>query len=99
MFAVRPFSCTGMMALLRRVILRATLAASSRWSAPQSASTGVAPTWWMAAAEATKVWEGTMTSSPAPTPAARNPIISATVPSATPMTCLTPRYLARFASN
>src|SRR6266478_3744548 len=46
-----------------------------------------------------KVCEGTITSSPAPTPAARNARMIAFVPSAKPKACLMLRCLARLCSN
>ena len=59
-----------------------------------SIKTGIAPTYFMASAVAINVNALVMTSSPAPIPSAIKAKCNASVPEATPMACLTPRYAA-----
>ena len=68
-------------------------------SARTSANTGVAPTCSTAVAVATKVSEGTMTSSPGPMPEARSIAASATVPLAIATACSVPCRSAMAASK
>ena len=64
-----------------------------------SAKTGVAPAYRTAFAVATKVSDGTITSSPGPRPAARHIRCRAAVPLETAQACGTPTYSANAASN
>src|SRR4051794_8876869 len=73
-----------MIALVRSVTAARTLSASrQKWSGSMSAKTGVAPVRATELAVAAKVNDGTITSSPGPTPAARRPRCSPEVPELT----------------
>ncbi|MNR09571.1 hypothetical protein D3C85_1257780 [compost metagenome] len=86
-----PYSETGMMALVRGVIL-ASISETLilQVSGSTSTNTGTAPSSTMTSAVATNVNEVVMTSSPAFTPSAISAISSASVPEATVMQCLAP---------
>ena len=56
-----------------------------------STATGLAPTWETAIHDAMKVCDGTITSCPAPTPAARSARDSASSPLLTVTACSTPQ--------
>ena len=75
--------------------------AGSRFMVPGSMSTntGVAPMRSMASPVAKNVNDDVMTSSPGFTPAARSPMIRASVPEFTPMQCSTPMTSAMAVSN
>ena len=80
-----PKRCTGTTALVRGVSTGSTVSGvSSNVSGSTSAMTGVAPAWTTASAVAMNVIAGTTTSSPWPTPSARNAIARASVPEPTP---------------
>ena len=98
--AGRPYRCTGMMAFVRGP-MAAFRRAGSRLLVRSSASTntGSAPVADTAAAVATNVFAGTMTSSPGLTPRARSTSSSAVEPDATPIACRTPQYSANQRSN
>ena len=82
--AGRPFKCTGIIARVADVMWGAMVAAvTSSVSRSMSANTGVAPTMQTHDAVATKLRDGTMTSSPGPTLSARNAISIAADPLAT----------------
>ena len=90
-----------MIARVRGVSAASTASGSIRYvpSSAQSASTGVAPARQTASAVAMNVLAGTMHSSPAPTPSARNAISIASVPLATPTQCRVPVNAAYSDSN
>ena len=64
-----------------------------------SIKTGVAPSKETTSADAKKVKSGTNTASPAPMPQALRARVSASVPLAQDIQCLTPTYSAKEASN
>ena len=64
-----PYRCTGMIARVRGVIARSTASAVMLCVAGSgSTGTGAAPVWDTASQVAMKVLDGTITSSPGPTP-------------------------------
>ncbi len=73
--------------MLRPTAARAASGSISPVPSSTSHSTGVAPTWAIASAEAMNVWPGTITSSPGPIPWAFSISISAEVPDDTPTQC------------
>ncbi|MNV95169.1 hypothetical protein D3C71_1900340 [compost metagenome] len=84
-----PYSDTGMIALVRELILASISATLMlQVSGSTSTKTGVAPSSTMTSAVATKVNEVVITSSPAPMPSAISDISRASVPEATVMQCL-----------
>ena len=95
-----PYRPTGMMALVRGVILASMPAASIlQVSASMSAYTGLAPSSTMTSAVATKVKGVVMISSPAFTPNAISAISRASVPLATVMQWRAPVKSARRCSS
>ena len=69
-----PYRCTGMTPTVRSVTAASTAAGSrQKKSGSMSTNTGVAPVSATEFAVAAKVKDGTMTSSPGPTPAASRP--------------------------
>ena len=80
-----------MTARVRAVTRCSKSSGSMRWSAWLSTSTGVAPTATTAEAVATNVCDGSNTSSPASTPAARRPSSSPSVALPTPTAKPTPQ--------
>ena len=83
-----PNRWTGRNAFVFEVIAGSAVSAViSQVSGSMSQKTGVAPTLTTASGVAKNVTEGTTTSSPGPTPSARSPIWSASVPLATPTQC------------
>ena len=95
-----PLMGTGMMALVRSVILRFTSFASMlNVRRSMSAKTGL-PLWcMMAAALQMMVNAGTMTSSPGPTPAQATAECSVDVPEFTEMAYFTPNFSAKARSK
>ena len=90
--ATLPNRCTAMTALVLGVIAAFTVSAVTHIvSGSTSQKTGVAPVAGIASADAQKVNDGTMTSSPGPTPSARSATVIASVPLATPIACPAPR--------
>ena len=89
-----------MIAFVRSVIAASAASRSIRpVTGSQSTSTGVAPACSTALADATKVIDGTITSSPGPTPSARIPRMSAAVQEAVHRTDDTPMYSSSIRSN
>jgi len=91
--------CTGMIAFVYGVILRATSAGSRVSVSSTSARTGMPPTAATAAADAIQVYAGTITSSPGPTPIPCRPQISAAVPDVTATARAAPMWAANAASS
>ena len=85
-----------MIALVRGLIAARAASAEihGRSSAAMSANTGVAPVYRTALAVATKLNEGTITSSPGPSPAARQIRCNPAVQLVTASACSTPTYSA-----
>ena len=83
-----------MIALVRGVMARSIFSGSMFWSASTSAKTGVAPSWTIAAVEATKELGGVMTSSPGPMPPTFMASISASVPELSATASAAPQYSA-----
>src|SRR5262245_8359997 len=95
-----PYRWTGRMQVVLPSIALATRAGSrSAVSGSTSASTGVAPTSAIHAAEAKNVNGLVTTRSPGRTPSASSPSQSASVPVATPTPCFTPWCAAKSRSN
>src|SRR5699024_9402700 len=92
-----PYRCTGMIARVRSVTAAST-ETGSRQNVPGSisANTGRAPANTTELAVAAKVNEGTITSSPTPTPAANKPKCSPDVPE---LTATHPRPAVNSAAN
>ena len=91
MSAAQPCMCTGMMARVRAVTApRSPRDRGTRSSVSTSAKTGTAPTCRTASGVATKLYAGTMTSSPARTPAAASAMASALVPQCVSRQCFAP---------
>ena len=99
MWHARPTMCTGMMARVRRVILRSASAGSGVSVSSISATMGTAPTARTARAVAMKVQAGTMTSSPGPMPRPTRAQIRALVPLLTVRAYLTPTFWASSSSS
>ena len=98
--AAAPPKCTGM---IQRVfsVMAASILRASIWKVSGSVSTKTGSAWCMSTAltVATKVYGGTITSSPGPTPSAASDVMSALVPFATARQCLAPRVFAQACSN
>ena len=90
-----------MMALVRSVSAASTARGSNQGSVTltTSANTGVAPVYAMALTVATKVIDGTTTSSPGPSPAVAQIRCRAAVPLATASACRAPTYAANSRSS
>src|SRR5690606_56578 len=95
-----PYSDTGMMALVRGVILASISDVSIlQVSGSTSTNTGLAPSSTMTSAVATKVNDVVMTSSPGPMPSAIRDMSRASVPDATVMQWRAPLWAQRAASS
>ena len=95
-----PYRWTGRIAFVRSVIAASIRAGSIvNVTGSMSTKTGTAPTLLMDSGVAKNVNGVVMTSSPGPTPSARSPITSASVPEFTPIACFTPRYDANSLSS